>query len=167
MTLNKIPDGEICIIDANIMIYAFRDTSQQCKKLLERCADNTILGIIGSHILAEIMHRLMIAEARENNWITTSNPAKQLSDKPERVKLLYRYEQSILNMLAIGIHYETVKKEDFITAMKIQHETGLLTNDALTVAIADRLGIHAIASADKHLQMPRKYILYRPTDINA
>ncbi|NIQ12028.1 hypothetical protein GWO43_15075, partial [candidate division KSB1 bacterium] len=82
MNINDIPSGEATIIDANIVLYATQQASQQCKRLLLRCADDDVKGILPTHILAEIMHQLMIAEARDNGWIKGPNPARQLAEKP-------------------------------------------------------------------------------------
>ena len=93
MNLNNIPVDDLVVIDANIILYAVQQLSSQCKRLLYRCADNDVKGILPTHILAEIMHQLMIAEARDNGWIQGTNPAKQLSKNPDIVKKLFRYEE--------------------------------------------------------------------------
>jgi predicted nucleic acid-binding protein len=165
MTLARIPNGEIVLIDANVFIYALLNRSNECKKLLSRCSEKLISGIITTHVLAEIMHRLMMIEARENGWITAGNPAQQLGQKPERVKILYRYEQSIKNILAIGLRFEPVEKRDFITAMRIQREAGVLTNDALLAAVAERLRVQSIVSADYAFSRVRGIVLYSPNDV--
>ncbi len=79
--------------------------------------------------------------------------------------MLFRYEQAIKSFFATGVRFEPVEKEDFITAMRIQRESGLLTNDALLVAISERLCIQAIASADKTFAQVRGVILYSPDDL--
>jgi predicted nucleic acid-binding protein len=165
MNLDQIQKNDIVLIDANIVLYALGAKSDQCKRLIRRCVEREIYGVIPSHILAEVTHRLMMAEARENDWITGTNPARQLSEQPERVKLLLRYEQAVKNLLATGIRLETLEKEDFITMMRVQRESGLLTNDALLVACAERLRVQGIASADQQLSNVRGIILYSPDDI--
>ena len=45
-----------------------------------------LFGIIPTHILAELMHVLMLAEARDLGLIKGSNPAKQLSENPNEIK---------------------------------------------------------------------------------
>ena len=65
MNLLIIPSEQPVIIDANIFIYANQRASTQCVKLLERCANNEVYGILPAHILAEVMHVLMLAEAKD------------------------------------------------------------------------------------------------------
>lgn len=165
MTLNELQKDEIVVIEANILIYALGGKSNQCERLIRRCADGEIHGVLSSTVLSEVMHRLMLAEARENGWISGPNPTKQLSGKPESIKTLWRYEDAIKNLLATGIHLEPIGKEDFITAMRIEREHGLLTNDALLLAVAERLRIQAIATADKRLIRVRGIIAYSPDDL--
>jgi predicted nucleic acid-binding protein len=52
-------------IDANIFIYHFGGCSLECKALLERCARRALLGYTSTPVLAEVLHRRMVAEATE------------------------------------------------------------------------------------------------------
>lgn len=166
MNLELIQRGDTIIIDANILIYAIQQESTQCKRLLIQCAGDEINGVLPLHILAEVIHVLMISEARDNGWIQNSKQVKQLSEKPDRIKSLFRYESLIKDLLAINLNLVSLQQEDFITGMRIQREFGLMTNDALLIAIAERLRIKSIASADKALASVRGMILYSPDDIN-
>ncbi len=166
MNLLKIPVEQPVIIDANILIYANQKASIQCVKLLERCANNEVFGILPTHILAEVMHVLMLAEARDVGLIKGSNPAKQLSENPQIVKSLNRYESLLRDLLAIGLQLEPLQREDFITAMSLQRQYGLLTNDALFLAIATRLRITAVVSADSIFKNIQGIIHYSPDDLN-
>lgn len=166
MNLLRIPAGQLVLIDANIFIYANQQSSQQCIKLLERCANNEVYGVLTTHILAEIMHVLMLAEARDLGLIKPGNPAKQLSEKPQLIKALNRYESLIRDLLTIGLQLEPLQREDFLTAISIQRQYGMLTNDALFMAVASRLRINAIASADQIFKNVQGIIHYSPDDIN-
>ena len=166
MNLLKIPSEQPVIIDANIFIYANQRASSQCVKLLERCANNEVFGIIPTHILAEVMHVLMLAEAKDIGIIKGPNPARQLTENPQSVKSLNRYESLVRDLLAIGLQLESLQREDFITAMSLQRQYGLLTNDALFLAIATRLRVTAIVSTDSIFKSVQGIIQYSPDDLN-
>jgi predicted nucleic acid-binding protein len=166
MNLLKIPANQPVIIDANIFIYANQRASLQCVNLLERCANSEVLGILPTHILAEIMHVLMLEEARDIGLIKGSNPARQLVGNPQLVKSLSRCESLIRDLLAIGLQLEQLQREDFITAMSLQRQYGMLTNDALFLAIAMRLRISAVVSADSVFEQVREIVHYSPDDLN-
>jgi len=126
MNLFQIPQQQPIIIDANIFVYAIQKSSQQCVKLLEKCANDEVYGIITTHILAELKHVLMLAEARDLGLIKGANPAKQLSEQPQKLKVLNRYESLIRDLLSIGLQLESLQREDFLTAMTLQRQYGLL-----------------------------------------
>ncbi|MBN2355893.1 type II toxin-antitoxin system VapC family toxin [candidate division KSB1 bacterium] len=165
MNLTKLPDDEFVMLDANIFIYALQQQSQQCIQLLRRCAEEQVIGYIADNILAEVMHTLMIAEARDNNWITSANPARQLSEQPKRVMALLRYEGFLRDLLNMGLRLESLQREDFISALALQRQSGLLTNDALMVAMAMRLRIKSIASADQAFRRVKGIVHYAPDDL--
>lgn len=166
MNLLQIPQQQPIIIDTNIFVYAAQRNSQQCIKLLEKCASDDIFGILPTHILAELTHVLMLAEARDLGLIKGTNPAKQLSENPNKVKALNRYETLVRDLLSIGLKLESLQREDFITAMSLQRQYGLLTNDALFLAVAVRLRVTAVVSADSVFKNIQGIFLYSPDDIN-
>lgn len=165
MNLLQIQSEQQVIIDANIFIYANQSASNQCVKLLERCSNNEIYGILPVHILAEVMHVLMLAEARDLGLVKGANPAKQLSENPRKIRSLNRYESLVRDLLAIGLQLESLQREDFLTAMNLQREHGLLTNDALFLAVALRLRITSVISADSAFKNIQGIIQYSPDDL--
>lgn len=165
MNLQQIPQQQPVIIDTNIFVYAAQRSSQQCIKLLDKCAKDELYGIIPTHILAELMHVLMLAEAKDIGLIKGAYPAKQLIENPNKVKALNRYESLIRDLLSIGLRLESLQREDFITAMSLQRQYGLLTNDALFLAIATRLRVTAVVSADSIFKNVQGIFLYSPDDI--
>lgn len=165
MNLNDLKNESGVLLDANIFIYALQKLSRQCERLLDRCSRGEILGIVPLPVLAEVMHRMMITEARDNNWISGSNPSKSLSGKPDRVRSLTRYESYMKDILAMGFQFEPLDCEDFIAAMAVQRTAGLLTNDALLVAVGERLKVVAIASADQAFSKVSAMVLYSPSDL--
>jgi predicted nucleic acid-binding protein len=90
---------------------------------------------------------------------------RQLAEKPERVKSLFRYENMIKDIMAINLNLVTLQQEDFIAALRIQRDFGLMTNDSLFIAVAERLRIKSIASADKRLANVSGFSMYSPDDI--
>jgi len=166
MNLLQIPQQQPVIIDTNIFVYAAQRDSKQCIKLLEKCANDEMFGILPTHILAELTHVLMLAEARDIGLIKGSSPAKQLAENPGKIKALNRYEVLIRDLLSIGLKLESLQREDFLTAMSLQRQYGLLTNDALFLAIATRLRVAAVVSADSIFKNIQGIFLYSPDDIN-
>ena len=76
-----------------------------------------------------------------------------------------KYKIVIKDLLSIGLRLESLLREDFLTAMRIQSEYGLLTNDALFIAVAERLRISSVVSADKCFKNISNVQLFSPDDI--
>jgi predicted nucleic acid-binding protein len=81
MSLDAIPAGARVLIDANILIYAKRAISKQSRKLLERCAQQEVSGVLTTIVVAEFCHRRMMQEA-QSRGLSGSNPAKALAQNP-------------------------------------------------------------------------------------
>ena len=165
MSLGEIRPDHLVIIDTNILVYANQQRSDECGELLQRCARGEVRGVVPMPVVAELMHTLMLIEARENGWISRGNPARALSEKPERVQRLTNYAKQMRQFLGIRLRLESVTTIDVIEAMSIQREFGLLTNDALFVAIARRLNCELIASADKVFANLQGFTVHRPSDL--
>ncbi len=165
MKLDEIIAGETVVVDANIVLYASQQKSEQSIAFLHRCVTEELHGVVPTHILAEVMHVLMLLEAKENGWITGSNPARQLSENPQRVAALRRYEMKTKDLLNLGLIIEPVLQKDFIMAMKVQNRLGLLTNDALLVAVARRLQIRSLATADHAFARIPGMQIFSPEDV--
>lgn len=165
MNLEHIPSGELIVIDTNILVYANQQRSQECVRLLNRCVQGEVNGIVPMPMVAELLHTLMLIEARENGWIERSNPSRFLSGRPELVQRLTNYEKQMHQFLGIGLRLEPVVTIDLIEALNVQRELGLLTNDSLLLAIARRLNCESIASADKTFERAKGILWYCPRDI--
>lgn len=165
MNLSEIRAGEWVVIDTNILVYANQQKSAEAVQLLRRCAAREVRGIVPMPMVAELVHTLMLIEARENGWIEKSNPARALSEHPELVQRLSRYEAQIREFMGIGLRIETATMVDILETMNIQREYGLLTNDALLLAVARRLNCSAIASADQAFKTIKGVLVYQPSDL--
>jgi predicted nucleic acid-binding protein len=166
LPLSSIRPGVWVAIDTNILVYANQRRSPECVGFLERCASGELQGVVPAPMVAELVHALMIIEARENNWIERANPARALAERPDLVCRLTRYEASMREFLAIGLRIEPVGATDVIEAMRVQREAGLLTNDALLLAVARRLNCEAVATADKGIAAAPGFSVFAPADIS-
>lgn len=164
MNLDELRNGTRVLIDANVLIYGIRRSSLQCRGLLARCEAGALEGIITTTILAEFSHRRMIEEAKFKGLIS-SNPARALSEHRELLRQLSGYAEEVRDLLGGGLFVEPVLAEDFHLALEFQQKFSLLTNDSLNLAVARRLGVSEISTADKGFDSAQGFIVYKPTDI--
>jgi predicted nucleic acid-binding protein len=164
MNLDDIRNGSRVFIDANILIYALRGTSPQCRTLLARCESGAVEGWITTAIVAEFSHRRMIQEAQALG-VVGANPARTLSEKPALLRQLNRYPDEVRDLLAGRLQIETLRSEDFHLALEFQQQFGLLTNDSLNLAVARRFGLADLATADRGFDAAQGFIVYKPSDV--
>ena len=166
MNLPDILNGATIFVDANIFIYAVERRSPQCRQLLDRIDGDAVRAFSSSIVLAEVCHRRMLNEAKEAGLISGANPARLLGKKPGGIQGLNIYVQNVRDLLDSPIVFEPIRPEDFYVALELQKQHGLLTNDSLNLAVARRLGLQELATADTNFDNVQGLIVYKPTDIN-
>jgi predicted nucleic acid-binding protein len=161
MNLAAIPAGRTVLVDTNLLLYQSRGASGDISAFLERCETGAVAGFVTSIILGEFCHRLMMLEASQAG-LAGSNPARVLSRRPDLVRSLPRYPEKVRNLLEGGLYFEPVRKEDFQLGLELQARHGLLTNDSLNLAVALRLALEGIATADQGFDRISGIPVYKP-----
>jgi predicted nucleic acid-binding protein len=164
MNLDDIRNGTRIFVDANILLYALRGNSPQCRGFLSRCDTGAVEGWITTSIVAEFSHRRMIQEA-QSLGLVGSNPARALSEKPALLRGLNRYAEEVRDLLGGGFNIESLRPDDFHLALEFQQRFGLLTNDSLNLAVGRRLGLTDVASADRGFDAAQGFMIYKPSDV--
>jgi len=78
MSLVDLQSGDSVFIDANIFIYHFGGQSLECRVLLARCARRNLFGHTSTPVLAEVLHRRMVAEAIARGLVTAKTAVRKL-----------------------------------------------------------------------------------------
>jgi predicted nucleic acid-binding protein len=165
MNLEQVLNGSTVFIDANIFIYAVGQKSQQCRQLLRRCASRAVTGKTTTAVIAEVCHRRMLIEARAKGILPAKATPQDLAKKRTMLTRLTDYEQEVRDLLAGEVRVEPVLVEDFPVALVLQKQFGLLTNDSLNLAVAKRLGLTEIATADADFTAAQGFVVYSPDDL--
>lgn len=165
MTLADFQDGDRVFIDANIFIYHFGGQSAQCKAFLERCARRELLGYTSTPILAEILHRLMVAEAIQRGLVTAKTAVKKLKEKPELVKQLTKYNEDVNKIGQMNLAILSLTPEVLIKSEAVRKGEGLLTNDSFVVVFMQDSGLTKLATTDSDFERVSGLEVYKPTDL--
>jgi predicted nucleic acid-binding protein len=165
MTLDDIVDGGEVLIDANVLLYARNHRSPSCRRLISRCEQGAVKGVLALTALAEFSHRCMVQEA-QSRGLAGSNPARALSERPEIVRQLRVYAESARALLGGPLVVVEANAADFLVALELQERHGLPTNDSLMLAVGRRHGINGIATADKSFDNVPGLVVYMPDDIS-
>jgi predicted nucleic acid-binding protein len=151
MTFDDLVAGQVIFVDANVFLYYFTAHPRYgpaCQKLLDRIENKELTGFTSSHVLAEVVHRLMTIEAcRRFGW-PAKGIARRLRKHPAEVQQLTQSRQAEDEITLIGIDVLSVGKKHVSVAPDISRQTGLLCGDALIIAVMQDQGLTHLASRD-------------------
>lgn len=180
--LEAVPAGAAIFVDANIFIYHFLGASPDCAAFLERCAAGDVRAVTGTHIVAEVLHRLLVAEAKAKAKNAASLKGRvaragagergsegvgvrYLAGHPDGVRRLADHHAAAA---AIEQIVETILPltMDVVRASQwARSREGLLVNDSLTAAMIKAEGIAHLASRDAAFLRVEGLVVYRPDDL--
>jgi len=162
--LATLPSGARVFIDANVFIYHFTQVplTSACTSFLQRVEVGDLHGITSVVILAEVAHRLMILEAIRSLGLSPRTAVKKLKEQPNLVRQLSYYKVVTERIPSFNVAVEPVTFNHCQTAQSLSAFHGLLTNDSLTAAVMQALGVTDIASNDPDLAGVPGLTIWRP-----
>ena len=166
MNLDDIAVGSLCVVDTNVLIYAEQGLSPQAQRFVRRCSSGELKAVLPQTVWQELTHKLMLAEAMMRGLTSGGNPASRLASKPDAIRSLSLYRAKIKSLIDLGFGFESCQLEDLTErAFALQEEYGLLTNDAVVLAVALRLKADALISSDRGFRDIKAISIYYPTDL--
>ena len=166
MTLAEVRAGDTVFIDANIFIYHFGGRSAECRAFLERCARREVQGYTSTLVLAEVLHRLMVAEAITKGLVTAKTAVRKLGETPGLVKQLTQYQDDVNTIFQMNITILTLTSEVVQSSAEVRRSVGLLTNDSLLVACMRTYALTKLATANGDFDHVGELEIHKPTDLN-
>jgi predicted nucleic acid-binding protein len=151
MIFASIPNGVQVFIDANTFIYhsaADPTYGAACKVFMERIARREIEGFTSAHVLCDVAHRVMTLEAIAQFGCPIKGIAMRLRQHPAEVQKLTRFRQAVEEIRQIGIQVLPVDFDLIYGATAFSQQHGLLTGDALLVAVMQAHRLTHLASND-------------------
>lgn len=166
MNPDDIPAGSLCVVDTNVLLYAEQGVSAQAQRLVRRCASGELKATLPQTVWQELAHKLMLAEAMMRGLVAGSNPAARLAAKPDAIRSLSLYRAKVTSLVELGFGFEPCELRDLTErAFALQERYGLLTNDAVVLAVALRLKADVLVSSDKSFRGVEELEVYYPTDL--
>jgi predicted nucleic acid-binding protein len=158
-------DGTAVFIDANILYYHFvlvDGLSDWSSDLLERIAQGRLTAATSSHAIAESVHKIMTAEASSRFSVPRPAIVNYLRHHPERIGELTRAYVAASHLERMGLSLLTADVRILVEAATISRAHGLMTNDALTVALMGRHGLTNIATNDDDFARVSDLTIWKP-----
>jgi predicted nucleic acid-binding protein len=151
MIFADLAASESVFVDANTLVYHFQPhpvLGTACTALAKRIELQEILGFTSTHVLSEVAHRLMTFEAMKRFGWLPAGIAQRLRKHPAEVRKLTGFRQAIEGIPKLGIQIVLIPNDLIATAAALSQTTGLLSNDALIVAVMQANGLSNLASND-------------------
>ena len=137
MTFAGLVRGASFFVDANIFVFHFQPHTlfgSSCTSLLKRVELRELSGYTSTLVLGEVAHRLMTLEASARfGWPTKI--VDRLKQNPATVQQLVHFRPALQKIPQMGIQVLTIATPLVDAAAGLSQSTGLLTNDAMVVAV--------------------------------
>jgi predicted nucleic acid-binding protein len=151
MKFDDLATGESVFLDANTFVYHFAPDpvfGMACSRLLERIENGELQGFTSTHILSEVSHRLMTIEASTLFGWPFAGIVYRLQKSPADVQKLTSSKVAIDKILGSTVQTLSIPPALMSIAPALSQSTGLLTNDALLVAVMQANHLKSLASND-------------------
>lgn len=151
MTFADLLTGESVFLDANTLVYYFGAhpaLGPASDQLIRRVENQDLFGFTSAHVLGEVSHRLMTIEANTNFGWPFAGIGNRLRNNPLGVQRLNLFRTAIDQALRSRLQVFAVTADVLADAMVLCQRIGMLTNDALIVAVMQRHGLTKLASHD-------------------
>ena len=146
--LEDLPSGRRVFVDSNIFIYHFLDISDQCTAFLERIDSHEICGFTSTIVMAEVLHKLMIAEIAENYKMNRREVNQFIKRCPSVISELERCEIAIRKISEFDIEILPIMSGVILESRNLRYEHKLMTNDSINLFLMKLTGLEDIASND-------------------
>jgi predicted nucleic acid-binding protein len=151
VTLDDIPSGTAIFIDTNCLVYAVSADPRYgpaCERLLQRIDKQDIQGFTSAHVLSELAHRVMTLEAVARFNHPLPGMVNWLRRHPAEIRQLSRHRQAIDEIQAGKVQVLPIEGPSVARAADLSIQFGLLSGDALIVAVMRHHAISLLASND-------------------
>jgi predicted nucleic acid-binding protein len=151
MNFTDIPADESVFIDANVFVYDFGPDpvfGPPSRDLLERIEQNEAKGCVSAHVLNDVAYRLMTLEACQTFGWPYAGIGQRLRRHPGEIQKPHRFRQALEEIVAVGAQVLPVSVRHVLLASDLSRAHGLLSGDALILAVMQSHGLTNLASSD-------------------
>jgi predicted nucleic acid-binding protein len=151
MTFDDLGFGDTLFVDANVLVYYFAGDpvfGAACRQLVQRIENQDLLGLTSTHVLGEVAHQLMVLEALTLPGWAPGKLKKRVRQQPGALQNLTTFRTAVETILQSRLQVLAIAPSLLGTAAALSQQHGLLTNDALIVALTQAHGLSKTASND-------------------
>lgn len=163
--LRRLRTRSRIFVDATILAIQMTrrdDLAQACDDFLRRILRDEIQAFTSAIVVAEVTHRVMVAEAIQETGIGPRDIVTHLKTHPDLVTTLTRHLDVASEVYRLGISIEPVTRVDLHRSKAIRRQYGLMTNDSLVVACMQGLKLTNLATNDSDFERVNIVQVWKP-----
>jgi predicted nucleic acid-binding protein len=130
-----------------------------------RVARREVEAHITTAIIAETLHRRIMAEAVAKGLISPGQTVKKLKTNPTVIPKLTDHIVEVEKLLRLPFRIHQVTRSDIIASHALRQAHGLFVNDSINLACAQRLTLTRIITHDSDFNRVPSLSVWEPTDI--
>lgn len=165
MTFADLAAHDHIFLDANTLVYHFASHQvfgPAANQLITRIENQQLQGYTSTPVLTEAAHRLMMIEAATLPGWKPTKVKLRLLQNPSALQSLTLFRSAVETVLQSRIQTLVIVPSLIASAAVISQRAGLLSNDALIVAVMQAHGLTNIASSDADLDRALGLTRYAP-----
>lgn len=168
--LAQIPSGTEVFVDTNIFCLHFQGRSISCTAFIERIARGEITAYVNTEVLSDLLHKLMLYEARQKGLITdckASSLRTHLRSNRSAIGKIQDHQAQFERTLSIGIGVLPISSRLLRDTSRERIAHGLLTNDSVHLGnmLYKRQPLTDIATYDADFEHITGITVWKPTDV--
>lgn len=163
--LSDIPNNTVCFVDANIFYYCLVNTpdlTPDCVGFMKRVEKGELNAMTSSVAIAEAIHKVMLTEAVQKHSLSRQGLVHRLQRQSHLIATLSEHKKVTELVRALKLHVEPITLDLLERAAGCSIQYRLLTNDALTVAVMEKLRLMDIATNDEDFDSVANLKVWKP-----
>jgi predicted nucleic acid-binding protein len=163
--LTNLPTKAHVFVDTNIFALYYIDQGllgQACRDFLLRTTRRQVSGYTSVAVVAEAIHRVMVAEAAAQLSLSSQKTVEHLQKHPELIQKLTRHLTVASDIHRLGIDILPITYKELHGSKNIRANFGLMTNDSLIVAVMRSHKLYHLATHDAGFARVTDLQVWRP-----
>jgi predicted nucleic acid-binding protein len=165
MSSIQLPPGARVFVDANTLVFHFAQHPKfgaACTEFMERIGRGELSGFASADVLSDLAHRMMTIEAMQLFGWPAAGISQRLRRHAAEIQRLTLFRRAVDGAHQSGLHLLPVTPQQVSAATAISQQFGLLSGDALIVAVMREHGLVHLASYDSDFDRVAGLTRYAP-----
>ena len=160
-----LPADTDCFVDTNVFVYHLvsrEADGMACTEFLRRVAAGDIRAAVSMPVLADAIHKVMLAEVRARHGLDRAGLVAWIQRHRDRLAQLTETLTACDQLERLPLHVLPLDVPLLRQAMRLSAAHGLLTGDAMIVALMQRHGLTNLVTNDDDFDAVPNVTIWKP-----